>query len=164
MGISGAKIELDLLVTICRNLYDIVITLFPGLHGSGNITQVCITFRCTDFEKLFDTRQTLRDVVGCSRTTAMEGTERQLGSRFTDTLCGNDADRMMVRYQVSGSRIDSVRFLRYAEDAGSTQYGHDLDAIDGFISLNRFSDSLGNELAALQMALDVLSGKTAHEA
>ena len=68
----------------------------PGLAHcghAGDLCQLCHLLGTACFKQFFHSRQTLRDVAA-GDAAGMEGTHGQLGARFADGLCGDDADRL----------------------------------------------------------------------
>src|SRR5690606_11450912 len=94
LGNAVAKLELDVSLVLSGDLHNIVFALFPNGRSTGNISQVRLTLRSTDFEQLFYTGQTLCGVVGHSRTRTVLGVQGQLSTRLTDGLSSDNADRV----------------------------------------------------------------------
>ena len=67
--------------------------ILPDVNRTGNLGNVCLSFRITRLKQLFNTRQTLRDIAS-RYTGVMEGTERQLRAWLADRLRSNHANRL----------------------------------------------------------------------
>src|SRR5688572_16124641 len=77
-----------------------------GFFADGNcavyLGQICLALGYASLEELFDARQALADVIA-SHAASMEGVEGQLRAWLTDTLRGNDADRLICLYEFASS-------------------------------------------------------------
>ena len=82
------------------NREDLLLLVAGDLKCTGDLGQHSKTLGLACFEKLLNTRQTMRDVV-TSDATRVERTHRELRARFANRLCGDDAD--------SGADVDGTR-------------------------------------------------------
>src|SRR5439155_152287 len=74
---------------------------------SGHLRDRRLALRHARLEDLLDTRQTLGDVL-TRDATGVEGTHRQLGTRLTDRLGGDDADRLADVHGLAGRQRAAV--------------------------------------------------------
>ncbi len=63
------------MASLWRDLDDVLFAIFPQIKRTGHFSNNRLTFRCSGFEQLLDTRQTLGNVT-TGHTTGMEGTKR----------------------------------------------------------------------------------------
>ena len=63
--------------------------------------------------------------------TGVEGTERKLGTRLTDGLCGNDADGLAELHHLGSGEVAAVALLTYAVAALACEDRTYLDSLDG---------------------------------
>src|SRR5690606_36740387 len=67
-------------------------------------------------EDLLDAGQACRDVAALfSRTTRMEGPQRELRARLANRLCGNDTDRRPDVDQIAPAKVAAIAELAQAE-------------------------------------------------
>src|SRR6266568_8092748 len=76
-------------------------------HPAGHLRDGRLSLGYPRLEDLLDTRQTLGDVL-TRDATGVEGTHRQLGTRLTDRLGGDDADRLADVHGLAGRQRTAV--------------------------------------------------------
>ena len=108
---SGAiRYGVDLLLSQLGSNRDLALFLrIADGHSSAYLTDDSLTARLSRFEKLFDSGQTLSNIV--TRDAAgVEGSHRKLRTRLADSLRRNNADRLADVYFKSRSHIGAVAF------------------------------------------------------
>src|SRR5258708_5784393 len=116
------------------NLNHVVIALFPGMSNPVNLGQISLTFRSSYLKELLYSWQASSNIF-TSYSTGVEGLQRQLGTRFANTLGGYNTDRVMSGDQFTGSRVKPIGFTANAADTRTTQYAHYAHAVQCGISI-----------------------------
>ena len=148
----------------------VVGTRLDGDDGAVRFADLRDTLRFTGFEKFFDSRKTLGDVVARDGYAAgMERSHGQLRTGFADGLRGDDADGFADVHVRTGRQVAAVAGCA---DAGLALAGHDRTDLDG-LDAGLF-DGFGLGLPDLFAALDdhfaggriddVLERRSAHDA
>ena len=76
-------------------------------RGSAKLSDDRQSFRLSRLKKFFYTGKTLGDIV-TGNASRMEGTHGQLGSGFTNGLCGNDSNRFTHLHRFTRCHVGSV--------------------------------------------------------
>ncbi len=121
--------------TVWQLVAFLVTTVFvynPDFTGTGHRHQLAILVaNSLDVEQVNLTRRFDRDTAFCRRpasgTTDVEGTHGQLGSRFTDGLCCNNADGFTLVDHMTTCQITSIAVGAYTITgfAGNRRTHHD---------------------------------------
>ena len=101
-----------------------------------------------DHVVIFTRQAVLRSDVGRD-TTDVERTQRQLRTRLTDRLRGDDTDHLTFLYHPVGSQVTAITFRANTLLRLASKYGTDLDTLD-----RRILDLLRRLLADLLARLD----------
>ena len=116
---SGVRNRIDaglaLFRSVDRNVVHNAFSCFIDRNRTGNLREDSHLLRSACFKQFFNTGKTLCDIV-TGNTACVESTHGQLCARFTDGLCGNNADCFPGIGRKSGSQIDAVAACA---DAGS---------------------------------------------
>ena len=86
----------------------VMVFFFRNRYGTADFRDDSVALRLTSFEQFFDTRKTLGNIAGRCDTARMEGTHRQLGTRFPDGLSSNGADRFADIDLAAGTEVAAI--------------------------------------------------------
>ena len=98
-----------------------------NLDGAGELGNRGLTLRGTGLEKLGNTGKTLSDIGSRSHTTGVEGTQRQLGTRLTDGLGGDDTNGLANVDQLVGGQRPAIALGAHTALGLAGQHGTALD-------------------------------------
>src|SRR5690625_3638964 len=129
---------------------------------AGDLTDRSLTLGGTCLEQLGDTRQTLSYVLGADRTTGVEGTHRQLSTRLTDRLGGDDTHRLTDVDQLPGGQAAPVAGGAGTDSGLTGQHRADLEL--GDLSLGELGDQhIADVVTVLAQHLAIGRGDLAGE-
>ena len=119
-------------------------------HNSHSLTLIVGAFHRAEFFKL-KTAVALGDDGGVGSgvggdTTGVERTERQLRTRFTDGLCGDDADSFAFLHHAAGGKVATVALLTNAMTTLAGKDRTDFNALNGR-GFNLSGDGFGDFFA-----------------
>ena len=99
------------------------------MNRTGIFCQNARMFGFTSFKQFLNTGKTLGNIFRTGNTAGMEGTHGQLGTRFTDCLCGNGAHCFTNVNVMVCSQVTPIAFAANAEFGFTGQYRTNLDFI-----------------------------------
>ena len=123
---------------------------FPdNVHHTVDFADDRFTFGVARFKQLFDTGQTLRNIIGAGHTTRMEGAQRQLGARLTDRLGRNNPDGLTGLDLATTGQIFAIAALAQTETGFTGQWAAHKSTLD-LMPLNRRQSRLIEQVIAGQ--------------
>ena len=120
----------------------VMVFFFRNRYGTADFRDDSVALRLTSFEQFFDTRKTLGNIAGRCDAACMEGTHRQLCTRFPDGLSCNSADRFADIDLAAGTEVAAIAL---SADTVTAVAGKDAADPDGIVIFSNFFSLVGHD-------------------
>ena len=120
----------------------VMVFFFCNRYGTADFRDDSVALRLTSFKQFFDTRKTLGNIAGRCNTAGMEGTHRQLCTRFPDGLGCNGADRFA---DIDLAASTEVAAIALSTDTVTAVAGKDAADADGIVIFSNFFRLIGHD-------------------
>jgi hypothetical protein len=123
-----------------------------------------LTFRAASFEKLLNARKTASDSTRTGNTRTVFRIKRQLRTRLTERLSGNNTDWLVGGDESAGRHIDTITLARNTTYRSRSKDGLNLNTFNLVVFCNLLSNIVANQLISTNIAWNWFGSVAASDA